>query len=109
MCVGGYVGRGRGPPNPGVACAARPRAGFTRGVGASGSQGRGSAPGTAAPETKDAAFTAGVDASALSFVSFRGYALVSGRSFHRDRFALVCRVSWRGRWGEPRVDCSSAG
>lgn len=66
--------------------------------------GRGSALDTAAPETKDAASTAGVDASALSFVSLRGSALVSGRSFHRDRFAPVCRVSWRGRWGEPRVD-----
>lgn len=94
MYVAGRAEAGRGPPNPGVACACASAGGFTRAVGASGSQRRRSARGATAPATKDATSAAGVDApgggedaSVLSCASLRDSAFASGRSFRRDRSA----------------------
>ena len=151
MCRGG-----RCPLGPGDAGAERLPAGFPRAVGASDSQGRGSARGAAALASEDApgqcrrppsavwmcsggcglppsavwtshavedaprrvwtarcgcgrtsagveAPSSGEDTPAISSAFPGGSALLLSSSFHRGLFAPACRVSWPGRWDEPRV------
>eukprot|EP00069_Balaena_mysticetus_P021364 bmy_13343T0 len=52
--------------------------------------------------------SSGEDAPAISSAFPGGSALVLSSSFHRGLFAPACRVSWPGRWGEPRVCRPSA-